>query len=267
MEEGMSMNYGVNISTVWAGMPLEEQLAKVAAAGFRSIEFWFVARMDMPKLMPLIKQHELAVHLFNLDPDPQTNTGYLGEPDGEARFFETLRDGLNWAGRLGTKQIHVMIGRRSERLERAAQRALIVERLRRGASMAADAGVTLLLEPLNRFDRPDYYLHHSAEALWIIDEVGAPNVKLQYDFYHMQLMEGNLTNTMRAYLDRIGHLQLADAPGRKKPGQGEINYCTVLAAVRAAGYSGVIGLEYNAPPDDPNPFDWLPATDPAWQTP
>ena len=259
------MKYGVNLSTVWAGMPLEEQVAKVVAAGFRTIEFWFACRMDMPALMDLQRRHELEIGLFNLDPDPVTNTGYLGEPDGEARFFETLRDGLTLAPRLGTRKIHVMIGRRADHMERAAQRVLIVERLRRAVSMAEDAGVTLLLEPLNRFDRPDYFLNHSAEALAIIDEVGSPSLMLQYDFYHMQLMEGNLINTMRENLSRIGHLQLADAPGRGKPGTGEINYRAVLAAVEEAGYTGVMGLEYVAPPDDPNPFDWLPAADPTWR--
>jgi hydroxypyruvate isomerase len=255
------MKYGVNLSTVWAGMPLEEQVARVVAAGFRIVEFWFAARMDMPKLMDLQQRYGLEVGLFNLDPDPVTNTGYLGEPDGEARFFETLRAGLALAPRLGCGKIHVMIGRRADHLERAAQRALIVERLRRAVDEAAPAGVTLLLEPLNRFDRPDYFLNHSAEALSIIDEVGSPWVRLQYDFYHMQLMEGNLINTMRANLDRIGHLQLADAPGRRKPGTGEINYRNVLAAVEAAGYAGIMGLEYMAPPDDPDPFDWLHASD------
>jgi hydroxypyruvate isomerase len=259
------MKYGVNLSTVWAGMPLEEQVAKIVAAGFRTVEFWFACRMDMPKLMDLQQRYGLEVGLFNLDPDPVTNTGYLGEPDGEQRFFATLRDGLALAPKLGTRKIHVMIGRRAEHLERAAQRAIIVERLRRAVDEAAAAGVTLLLEPLNRFDRPDYFLNHSAEALSIIDEVGSPWVKLQYDFYHMQLMEGNLINTVRANLDRIGHLQLADAPGRRKPGTGEINFRNVLAAVAAAGYAGVMGLEYNAPPDDPDPFDWLPATDPTWR--
>lgn len=259
------MKYGVNLSTVWAGMPLEEQVAKVVAAGFRTVEFWFACRLDISKLMTLQKQYELEIGLFNLDPDPATNTGYLGEPEGEARFFETLRDGLTLAPKLGTKKIHVMIGRRAEHMERAAQRALIVERLRRALPEAEAAGVTLLLEPLNRFDRPDYFLNHSAEALSIIEEVGSPWLKLQYDFYHMQLMEGNLITTMRESLDRIGHLQLADAPGRKKPGTGEINYRNVLAAVEAAGYTGVMGLEYMAPPDDPDPFDWLPQADPSWR--
>lgn len=259
------MQYGVNINTVWAGMPLEEQIPRIVSAGFRSIEFWFVARMDMTKLLPLKQQYDLTVHLFNLDPDPVTNTGYLGEPDGEARFFETLRDGLSWADRLGTRKIHVMVGRRAHHMELAAQRAIIIERLRRAAPMAADAGVTLLLEPLNRFDRPEYYLHYSAEALTIMDAVASPSVMLQYDFYHMQMMEGNLIQTMRANLSRIGHLQLADAPGRRKPGLGEINVRNILAAVREAGYSGVMGLEYSTPPDDPNPFDWLPAADPLWR--
>jgi hydroxypyruvate isomerase len=261
------MRYGVNISTVWAGMPLEEQIAKIVGAGLRTIEFWFAARMDMPALMALQRRYDLEVGLFNLDPDPVTNTGYLGEPDGEARFFETLRDGLALAPRLGTRKIHVMIGRRAEGMERVAQRALIVERLRRAAAQAAAAGITLLLEPLNRFDRPDYYLHHSAEALSIIDEVDSPAVKLQYDFYHMQLMEGNLINTYGSIRDRIGHLQLADVPGRRKPGTGEINYRSVLAAVRASGYDDIVGLEYHAPADDPDPFDWLPAADPAWKHP
>jgi hydroxypyruvate isomerase len=259
------MKYGVNLSTVWAGMPLEEQVEKVVAAGFRTIEFWFAARLDIHQLMDLQQQYRLEVGLFNLDPDPVTNTGYLGEPDGEVRFFETLAAGLALAPKLGCRKIHVMIGRRAEQMERPAQRALIVERLQRAVPEAAAEGVTLLLEPLNRFDRPDYFLNHTAEALSIIEEIDSPWLKLQYDFYHMQLMEGNLINTMRANLDRIGHLQVADAPGRGKPGTGEINYCNVLAAVEAAGYTGVVGLEYLAPPEDPDPFDWLAEADPTWR--
>ena len=260
------MKYGVNINTVWAGLPLEEQVAKLVAAGFTTLEFWFACRMNVPLLMDLQQRHGLDIGLFNLDPDVSTGTGYLGEPDGEERFFETLRDGLTLAPKLGTKKIHVMVGRRAPHLAREAQRALIVERLRRAAEEAAAANVTLLLEPLNHFDRPDYYLNHSAEALSIIQEVGSPWVKLQYDFYHMQLMEGNLIGTMRANLFHIGHLQLADAPGRGKPGTGEINYRNILAAVHDAGYTGVMGLEYNAPPDDPDPFDWLPDADPTWSS-
>ncbi|MCC6629923.1 MAG: TIM barrel protein [Chloroflexi bacterium] len=258
------MRYGVNLNTVWAGMPLDEQVARIVRAGFDVVEFWFACRMDMPRLMDLQQRFGFEVGLFNLDPDPVTGTGYLGEPDGEQRFFETLRDGLRLAPRLGTRKIHVMVGRRAEHLERSAQREIIVERLRRGADEAAAAGVRLLLEPLNRFDRPEYFLNHSAEAMSIIDEVDSPWVWLQYDFYHMQMMEGNLINTMRALLPRIGHLQLADAPGRIKPGLGEINIRNVLGAVRAAGYDGVVGLEYDAAATDPDPFDWLAAADPAW---
>jgi hydroxypyruvate isomerase len=258
------MRYGVNLNTVWAGMPLDEKIARVTDAGFDVVEFWFACRMDMPRLMDLQQRYGFEVGLFNLDPDPVTGTGYLGEPDGEQRFFETLRDGLRLAPRLGTRKIHVMVGRRAQAMDRTAQRAIIVERLRRAVDEAAAACVLLLLEPLNRFDRPEYYLNYSADALSIIDEVDSPWLRLQYDFYHMQMMQGNLINTMLSSLSHIGHLQLADAPGRIKPGLGEVNWRNVLAAVRAAGYDGVVGLEFDTPADDPDPFDWLPAADPVW---
>ncbi len=129
--------------------------------------------------------------------------------------------------------------------------AAIVAALRAGAPLCEDAGVTMVLEPLNVLvDHAGYYLVTSAEGFQIVDEVGSPAVKLLYDVYHQQITEGNLIATITANVGRIGHLHVADVPGRHEPGTGEINYRNVLRAVEAAGYAGYVGLEYQ-PQADP----------------
>jgi hydroxypyruvate isomerase len=126
----------------------------------------------------------------------------------------------------------------------SALRETFVANLRYAAGAAKKAGLKLLIEPINHYDIPGYYISRSAQALAIIDEVGADNLYLQYDIYHMQRMEGELAATMAKHLARIAHIQLADNPGRNEPGTGEINYPFLFAHLDRIGYRGAIGCEY-----------------------
>src|ERR1700687_2423422 len=129
---------------------------------------------------------------------------------------------------------------------------------RRSAPRVADTSLILLVEALNNKDNPGYFISRSAEGVALIDAVSLPNVRFQHDFYHMQVMEGSLIETFRAIVDRIGHVQVGDAPGRVTPGTGEINLPNVLNAVEESSYRGYIGLEYRPPADGSDPFAWLP---------
>ena len=130
-------------------------------------------------------------------------------------------------------------------MDRAAQHRAIVEKLKAGAPLLEDAGVTAVVEPLNILvDHAGYYLSTSAEGLELVDEVGSPNVRLLFDIYHQQITEGNVTQNLVRDIDRIGHIHVADVPGRHEPGSGELNYAYIFKAIQGAGYRGFVGLEY-----------------------
>lgn len=249
--------YAVNISIVFPGRPLAERLAQVAAAGFRAFEFWFPHEFDMDELARRARDLGLTVALFDLDIDPAHPHGYLTSPDTEDLFFQRLEEALRLAERLGCRRLNVMAGQRHPELSWEDQFAIAVDRLRRAAPRAENAGVTLLVEALNTFDRPLAFFHRSAQGFALVEAVNSPAVRFQYDLYHMQLMEGNLINTITQHLPLIRHLQVADVPGRHEPGTGEINVPNVLRAVAEAGYSDYVSLEY-LPTDPARPFDWLP---------
>ena len=139
-----------------------------------------------------------------------------------------------------------------------AQRTL-AENLKFAASKLQDAGITLLAEPVNTYDIPGFFLNRSAQAISLFDEVGSPNLKLQYDIYHMQRMEGELANTIERLLPRIAHLQLADNPGRNEPGTGEINYPFLLNFIDRLGYDGWIGCEYKPRHGTKEGLGWMQA--------
>jgi hydroxypyruvate isomerase len=143
-------------------------------------------------------------------------------------------------------------------LDREAQRECLVQNLAAAAPLAADAGVLLTVEPLNPVDNPGYFLTSSREGLELVGRVGHANVKFQFDTYHLQRMEGNLTSTLVSNIDLIGHIQFADVPGRHEPGTGELNFAHLVAAAEAAGYQGCIGLEYQPLSPGAAALAWVP---------
>ena len=162
-----------------------------------------------------------------------------------SEFLGELRRALAAAERLDCRCLIATTGNELAGIPRSAQREAVVLALRAAAPLCEAAGVTLVLEPLNVLvDHRGYFLPGSAEAFAILDEVGSPAVKLLYDVYHQQITEGNLISTITANVGKIGHVHVADVPGRHEPGTGEINYANVLRALDAAGYGGYVGLEY-----------------------
>lgn len=245
-----------NISTLFSAGGARARIEAVARAGFRAFEFLQARSFDLEELDAARREHGMTAVLLNLESgDGVARRGYLAQPECEEEWLRSLDEGLEVARRLGVGRAHVLCGWERPEVGRERQRDLVVERLRRVAPMAADAGVTLLLEGLNTFDNPGYFLHHSWQGFEIVELVGHPNVRFQYDLYHMYQMEGNLGATVEANLSRIGHMQLADVPGRHEPGTGEINYPNVLRRIDAAGYTGYIGLEYR--PIATDPFAWI----------
>ncbi|MCL4467228.1 MAG: TIM barrel protein [Chloroflexi bacterium] len=262
MDKGATMlKYGTNLSMMFTEYPFAERVRRTAELGFKSFEFLFPRQIDVDECFALKEEYGLTVHLFdpNVPADGPFKRGYLCLPGQEAEdgFRRSFDEALKVADKLGTKLFNTLVGLRVPEVSREKQTEIAIKRLQKVAPAAAAQGVTVMVEAINLYGMPGYFLNHSADGFAIVDAVGAPNVKFQYDIYHLQIMEGNLITTMTNNLDKIAHIQVADVPGRHQPGTGEINFPNVLKALEDAGYQGYIGLEYVPEGSSEQSLSWL----------
>jgi hydroxypyruvate isomerase len=225
---------------IFGELPFLERLDRVAAAGYSAFEFWRLADKDVEAIRARQLDLGLACATF-----VGTASLSLVDPDRRPELLPALETALAVARRLNCRTLIATAGQALPGVAREAQHASLVAALKELAKPCEDQGVSLVLEPLNVLvDHRGYYLERSAEGFEVLDEVGSPAVKLLYDVYHQQITEGNLIATITANLAKIGHVHVADVPGRHEPGTGEINYRNVFGALDAAGYAGYVGLEY-----------------------
>ena len=238
--------FAANLSMLFTEVPFLDRFERAARAGFREVEFLFPYAHSISELKAVLAANDLKVVLHNM-PAGNWDAGDRGmacNPARVAEFRDGVALGIEYASGLGSPNLHCMAGKAPPGVAEPALRETFVANLRYAAAEAKKGGLKLLIEPINHYDIPGYYISRSAQALAIIDEVGADNLYLQYDIYHMQRMEGELAATIAKHLDRIGHIQLADNPGRNEPGSGEINYPFLFAHLDRIGYKGAIGCEY-----------------------
>ncbi len=256
----MALRFAPNLSMLYTEVPFLERFAKAAAAGFRHVEFLFAYEVGAEAIRQRLDDLGLTVVLFNLYPGDFAagERGLLSHPDRRDEARRRVEEALEFARRIGCHRIHAMLGNRRPDLERARQVACAVEQLAWAAPLAEEADVTLLVEPLNAFDAPDYLIHTTAEGMEIVRAVDHPRVRLQYDVYHGQMQEGNLIHTITEHLAHIGHIQISDVPGRHQPGTGEIHFPNIFAALEQLGYTGYIGLEYRPLGETDESLAWLP---------
>lgn len=259
-EEDMTLRFAPNLTLLYTEVPLLERFARAAVSGFNTVEVQFPYEAEIQAVKARLDETGLRLVLFNLPPG-DTASGEFGTLSNPARrdyFRQSFTTALEAADRLSCKQLNTVFGQQVAGLEAAAQIECAVENLAWAVPQAAEAGVTLLLEPLNPTDWPNFALHHTATAADVVTAVGHPQVKIQYDVYHAQMAEGNLINTLTRFFAHIGHIQIADVPGRHEPGTGEINYPAVFSALEDLGFDGYIGLEYKPSTETEASLDWLP---------
>jgi hydroxypyruvate isomerase len=170
--------------------------------------------------------------------------GLAGLPGREAEFQDSVSLAIDYAKVLNCTRINCLAGKPPAEGSPEKIRRTLIDNLRFAAAALEKEGIRLLIEPLNDLDVPGFFLSRTRDALSLMAEVGHPNLRLQYDVYHMQIMEGNLMRTIQANLPRIAHIQIADNPGRHEPGTGEINYTNLFRFLEEQGYDGWIGCEY-----------------------
>jgi hydroxypyruvate isomerase len=235
----------VCIEMVYDDEPFHERIHRAADAEADAIEFWDWREKDLDAI-------ETAASDAGIPIVGCTAGGVLTDPDEADAAVETIRESIETATDLGCSTLIVTTGPDQDEMDRETQHENIVDILSRVAPDAENAGVTLTVEPLNTaIDHPGYYLRTASEGFAIVDEVGSANVKLLYDVYHQQVTEGNIIATITDNVEKIGHIHVADVPGRHEPGTGELNYENVLEAIDETSYDGYVGCEFS-PTGDPD---------------
>jgi hydroxypyruvate isomerase len=241
--------FAANLSMMYAEHPFLERFGAAAADGFTAVEYLFPYGQPHAELASRLAEHGLRQVLFNAPPG-QFEAGERGIaclPGREHEFKRGwLEQALPYAAALRCPRVHVMAGLMPAGADRALLRATYVANLAWAAREAATAGVDVLIEPINRRDIPGYFLNRQDDAHEVVAEIGAPNLKVQMDLYHCQIVEGDLAMKLRKYLPsgRVGHLQIAGVPDRHEPDDGEVQYDYLFGLIDALGWRGHVGCEY-----------------------
>nr|WP_231639188.1 2-oxo-tetronate isomerase [Sphingomonas profundi] len=228
-------------------LPFLDRLDAAASAGFTAVEYLFPYEERIDDLVRRTRALGLETVLFNFPAGDWAGgeRGIGALPDRLAEFRAGVDRALDYARALDCPRLHLMPGKLPGGTDHATARPTLIDNIAFAADRVAADGIDIMLEPINtRVDMPGYFYDTTESACAIIAEVARPNVKLQYDIYHMQIMEGDLARTIARLLPQIGHMQLADNPGRGEPGTGEIAYPWLLSHIDALGYDGWIGCEY-----------------------
>ena len=258
--------FAANLSMLFQEVDFLDRFAAAAAAGFAGVEFLFPYAHPAAAIATRLREHDLTQVLFNMPPGDWDagDRGMAAIPEREAEFARSIDLALEYATALGCPRVHAMAGVVPADAvpggpARADYEAVYAANLRAATVKAAAHDITVLIEPLNTRDMPGYFINTTGQARRLIEAISEPNLKLQLDLYHCQIMEGDLATRLRALLPITGHIQIAGVPGRHEPDIGEINYPYLFAAIDDVGYDGWIGCEYRPQGRTEDGLGWLPA--------
>ena len=251
--------FSANLTMMFNEVDFLNRFEKASKAGFKAVEYMFPYDWPKNQLADMLGAHSLKQVLHNL-PAGDWAAGERGIaclPDRKEEFRQGVEKAIEYAKALNCSALNCLVGLTPA--EESQERILetLTDNLQFAAEIMQKEEIRLLVEPLNNIDIPGFHLVRTRDAIRLFDEIHHPNIWLQYDIYHMQKMEGNLINTIEFNLDRIGHIQLADNPGRHEPGTGEINFSNLFNAIDAAGYKDWIGCEYIPLKTTEEGLDWF----------
>jgi hydroxypyruvate isomerase len=251
--------FAANLTMLFNEVPFMERFEKAAKSGFQAVEFLFPYAFSADDIKQKLEQHNLKLVLHNL-PAGDWDAGERGIaclPDRVTEFQDGVAKAIEYAKVLGVKQVNCLAGKIPAGADAELLKKTFISNLKFAAAALKSVDIKLLIEPINTFDIPGFYLSKSQHALDILNEVGSDNLFIQYDIYHAQRMEGELCKTIEANLSNIAHIQLADNPGRNEPGTGEINYPHLFQFIDSIGYHGWIGCEYKPASNTEAGLSWI----------
>lgn len=251
--------FAANLTFLFTELPFMERFETAAIAGFKAVEYMAPYPYPADDLKAALKANGLVQALFNLPAGDWDNgeRGIACIPGREAEFKQGVATAIAYAKALDCKKINCLSGKLPQGVSHDIATATMIGNLKFAAAELKRQGIMLVTEPINSFDIPGYFVNRTSEALAILDAVGSDNLFIQYDVYHAQRMEGELGSTLKNHLSRIGHIQIADNPGRNEPGTGEINYAWMLQHIDALGYDGWVGCEYKPKTNTVDGLGWM----------
>jgi hydroxypyruvate isomerase len=254
------LRFDVNISFLLKEVSYLKRFERAASLGFGAVEFPWPGDENLAAIEARVHETGLKVVLMNIDAGDMAHgeRGFLNDSSRNVWVRARASKAIEFAQQIGCPRLNALVGNSVQGKSREEQMDQIRENLAWIAGHAATSGIEIVVEALNSFESPQYLLTNTRDTLSLLSEVNRPNLKYQYDMYHMQRMEGNVIATLREHIRWIGHIQIADAPERHEPGTGEIHFPHVLVALDALGYQGYIGLEYNPTATSEQSFTWLP---------
>jgi hydroxypyruvate isomerase len=255
--------FAANLSMMYTEHPFLDRFEAAAQDGFDAVEYLFPYEHAPAEIAARLKDHGLTQALFNLPPGDWAagERGIACHPGREGEFADALEQALPYIDATGCRRVHAMAGlvpaSGGMPADPAACRAAYVSNLRQGAARLAAMGVDLLIEPINSRDMPGYFLSLQQQAHDVVAEVGAPNLKVQMDLYHCQIMEGDLSKRLQKHFAGVGHIQIAGVPDRHEPDEGEVNFPHLYDLLDTLGYAGFVGCEYRPKAGTSEGLEWL----------
>lgn len=251
--------FAANLTMLFTEVDFLSRFEKAKNAGFKGIEYLLPYDYSVEEVVGALEKNGLTQVLFNLPSGdmPNGERGIACLPDRIEEFRAGVDQAITYAKALNCPQLNCLAGKVPEGLSQSEAHKVFIDNIRYAADKLAEENIILLMEMINTKDVPGFFLKTTAQALDILEEVNHPNIKIQYDIYHMQKMEGELARTIEANIDNIKHMQLADNPGRHEPGTGEINYPFLFEFIDQLPYEGWIGCEYAPAAGTEEGLGWL----------
>ncbi|GHC16965.1 hydroxypyruvate isomerase [Kushneria pakistanensis] len=251
--------FAANLTMMFNEVPFMQRFEQAAGQGFEAVEYLFPYAFDTEEVARELKRHDLKQVLFNL-PAGDWEAGERGLaalPGREREFRDSVETAIRYARALNCPRVHAMAGVAGEGADIQTMQDTYLDNIRFAARRLQEEGITLLLEPINSRDMPGYFLNYQHEAHEIIETLGEPNVQVQMDFYHTQIMEGDIWKTFEEYREGVGHIQIAGVPERHEPDTGEVNYAWLFEQLDRAGFEGWLGCEYKPRSDTAAGLGWF----------
>ena len=251
--------FAANLSMMFTEHAFPERFRAAANAGFDAVEFLFPYDYPAEDIADWRRMAGVEQALFNLSPGnwEAGERGLAALPGRKEEFRQSVEIALDYAGIIGTPRLHMMAGIADP--SDPAHQACYREQLAFAADAAAEQGVTIMIEPINGRDMPGYFLDDFDRAAGLIEDIGRPNVRLQFDIYHRQILHGDVLTGLKSLMPLIGHVQIASVPARNEPGTGELDDCRILRTLDELGYEGFVGCEYRPAAGTLDGLGWLQA--------